>query len=762
MTVSDDIGQPGSGQPKTAAARDPRALFDELRRDSADQLANMFDGFFEAVEEQARLAWLGNTASRSRQLDCEAAGAVRERADRFLTHYRERIERNFDRWQRMEIAVVDTRALSLMSENQLQMQLMAQSMSAELMRQVAGAFEALDGRMTNLALSLGATQRMPGPLRPAAIIDAFIASFRSDDLSYDLRSMVFRHYEKRLMPTLSFLYARLNSRLAEAGLSSQVHDPRHAVPFGATPEAPPATGAWVPDGGVVEFARPRPIAAPQAPAPANESPPAARPAPQPAEGMPMRYRDIVRDRLREWRNNVGIATAEPRGAGSVLGTAEVRSVANLLQGDDPGAFARVLDGADTRGMPVAIRESLAQGARQLGLASGPLHFAPDEEDAIDLVGMLFQSIGDSSLLAEGAASLYGRLVMPYLRLALTDDSLFNRRTHPARRLLDALTEACEADPDDTGYERENIAFASQVVERLVTGYREELEIFVLAADELQQFQEQRRRRAELAERRAAEALHGRERLLQARAASAEHVTAMLARPLSAAFAGFFDSQWRHALEQAFLRDGVTSSRWTELRSFGENLAVLDRDAAQALHGELAARWLAIEPEVSACCRVAGLDQGGTDQVLARMIFALAHPDTPRAASEPGTSDSVEEGAAGQLASLQIIGGTATVPHDPATAARMRRLRVDQAMGLVDEQGRESYARVAWISPLTGRLLVVNRRGQRKLVVSPEQLASLVDAGRVVLRTTEAPCDLAMKRLWQQLNQAQAAPMAAIA
>jgi hypothetical protein len=145
-----------------------------------------------------------------------------------------------------------------------------------------------------------------------------------------------------------------------------------------------------------------------------------------------------------------------------------------------------------------------------------------------------------------------------------------------------------------------------------------------------------------------------------------------------------------------------------------------------------------------------------------MIFALAHPDTPRAASEPSTSDSAEEASAAQSPSLQIVAGTTTVPHDPATAARMRRLRVDQAMGLVDEHGRESYARVAWISPLTGLLLVVNRRGQRKLVVSPEQLASLVDAGRVVLRTTEAPCDLAMKRLWQQLSQAQSAPMAAIA
>ena len=763
MTVSDHIGQPGSGQPTTAGARDPRALFDVLRRDSADQLATMFDGFFESVEEQARLAWLGNTGSRSRQMDCEAASAVRERADRFLSGYRERIERNFDRWVRMEIAVVDTRALSLMSENQLQMQLMAQSMSAELMRQVGGGFEALDGRMTNLALSLGATQRMPGPLRPAAIIDAFISSFRSDDLSHDLRSLVFRHYEKRLMPTLSFLYARLNSLLAEAGLSPQVHDPRHVVPFGATPEAPPATGAWVPDGGVVEFARPQPVAPAQPPVPTNQAPPATRAPSQPAEGVPMRYRDIVRDRLREWRSNVGIAPADThQGAGTVLGTAEVRSVADLLQGDDPGAFARVIDGADTRGLPVAIRESLAQGARKLGLASGPLQFAPDEEDAIDLVGMLFQSIGESNLLADGAASLYGRLVMPYLRLALTDDSLFNRRTHPARRLLDALTEACEADPDDTGYESETISFASKVVERLVTGFREELEIFVLAADELQQFQEQRRRRAELAERRTAEALHGRERLMQARAAAAERATEMLARPLSAAFAGFFDSQWRHALEQAFLREGVASARWTELLQFGETLAMLDRDAAQALHGELAARWLALEPEVSACCRVAGLDQGGADQVLARMIFALAHPDTPRAASDPSPFNRVDEPSAGQPASLHVAGGTATVPHDPATAARMRRLRVDQVMGLVDEQGRESYARVAWISPLTGRLLVVNRRGQRKLVVSPEQLASLVDAGRVVLRTTEAPCDLAMKRLWQKLNQAQAAPMAAIA
>lgn len=761
MTISDDIGQPDAGQPKPAAARDPRALFDAVRQESVRELAGMFDGFFEALEEQTRLAWLANTGSRSRQLDRDAAVAVRERADRFLAGYRERIERNFDRWLRMETAVVDARVLSLMSESQLQMQLMAQAIGGELMRQVGGSLGALEGRMTNLALSLGATHAMPGPLRPAAIIDAFIASFRSDDLSPDLRGLVFRLYEKRLIPALSFLYARLNTRLADVGFSVHVDD-RRARPFD-TPEAAPVAAHWVPDGGVVEFARSQPVAAVPLPQPANEParPPTAAPAS--ADGAPMRYRDIVRDRLRAWRESSGGAAAnDGHGVTRVLATAEVRSVADLLQGDDPRDFTQALAGEDACGLPVAIRESLARGARQLGLASGPLRFAPDEEDAIDLVGMLFQSIGDTRLLADGATTLYGRLVMPYLRVALADDSLFNRRTHPARRLLDALTEACEADPDDAGYERESLAFAARVVERLVAEYREELEIFELAAEELRQFQEQRRRRAELAERRSAETVHGRERLMQARAATRERLADMLARPLSDPFAGFFESQWRHALEQACLRDGLQSPRWEALLAFGEALTDLDRDAAQALRGELASRWLVLEPEVSQCCRSAGLDQVGVDQVLARMIFALAHPETSRVARAIEPVDAGEAGASDAGEGLRVIAGIDTVPHDAEGAARMRRLRVGQALGLMEADGRESFGKVAWISPLTARLLIVNRRGVRKLVVSPEQLAGLVEGGRVVLRTTEAPCDLAMKRLWQKLNQAEQAPVAAIA
>ena len=87
---------------------------------------------------------------------------------------------------------------------------------------------------------------------------------------------------------------------------------------------------------------------------------------------------------------------------------------------------------------------------------------------------------------------------------------------------------------------------------------------------------------------------------------------------------------------------------------------------------------------------------------------------------------------------------------------MRHLRVGQSLRLIEEDGRETAARIAWISPLTSRYLIVNRRGLRKLVASPEELAVLVGQGRVVLRSSEPPFDEAMREMWQQLSHPQAA------
>jgi len=74
------------------------------------------------------------------------------------------------------------------------------------------------------------------------------------------------------------------------------------------------------------------------------------------------------------------------------------------------------------------------------------------------------------------------------------------------------------------------------------------------------------------------------------------------------------------------------------------------------------------------------------------------------------------------------------------------------MRLVREGGEEGSVKVAWVSPLTSRLLLVNRRGLRKLVASPQQLAALVKAGKLLEDTADLPFDEAMRHLRVRLGK----------
>src|SRR3546814_11272654 len=77
--------------------------------------------------------------------------------------------------------------------------------------------------------------------------------------------------------------------------------------------------------------------------------------------------------------------------------------------------------------------------------------------------------------------------------------------------------------------------AEQAVDRVVTDYDDDQAIFELAATELRDQLDQQRKRSELAEKRTAEAIHGRERLQHARRAAEGLVASRVAdRPLTEA------------------------------------------------------------------------------------------------------------------------------------------------------------------------------------------------------------------------------------
>ncbi|MDH7453671.1 DUF1631 family protein [Luteimonas composti] len=800
-----------TGQPAGRAdpARAPARVLETLKHEAMTELGGILSGFWSAIEEQVRLAALAGHDYVAAQEDRVAVMALSHRALELATRFRESIEKEFARWLDPDESPQSERSLTLMSESELEIHLAGQQIVELLDHQFLHPLAQLDERLRQLSEALGISRRRPNPLRPEVAVTAFVALFDEDDLTTGLRSMVFQQFDKRLPKVLGELYDKANATLDAAAFSAAAQARQAPPAQRPAPRAPAqeASGEWVPDGGVVPHSGPAGgAAAPggqggfagqdgasggwgapsggaiggDAPAGTSanayggESAATSRVREQVvadalASGRPLRYRDLVRDQLRAWRARAAdlvdaapaqglgrsaipaVPTQSAPSGGHVLDTQELVSLASLLQGDDPAPFEKVLAGEDSRPLADVIRHSLLDGVRQIGFDPAHTHFSGDEEDAIDLIGILFQSLFDANDLVGDARQLYGKLVVPYLKVALTDDSLFNRRSHPARRLLDAVTEACDGNEGKTPQDQETLNQAGHAVDRVVEEYQDDQAIFELAAAELRDHLDQQRRRAELTEKRAAEAIHGRERLQQARRSAADLVASRLAgRPLTAAVAHFLDRHWRHHLTQTWLRDGAESERHLAAINLGDAMVQVDVDAAEVRGAVVARQLLALQVPLGECYANCGMEAGSARDAMARIISALALPDTPRTVHQPQLDDG--EPAEGDGV-LRVAGGSAQLEFDPAIAARMRRLRVGQGLRLVDEDGQESAGRIAWISPLTGRFLIVNRRGLRKTVVSPEELAAMVAQGTAQVRSVDSPFDEAMKQLWQRINAA---------
>ena len=98
----------------------------------------------------------------------------------------------------------------------------------------------------------------------------------------------------------------------------------------------------------------------------------------------------------------------------------------------------------------------------------------------------------------------------------------------------------------------------------------------------------------------------------------------------------------------------------------------------------------------------------------------------------------------------------TLDYDPDVLARTRALDVGDWLHLVAGDGKSEPAKVSWISPISSRLLLVNRRGIRVLVASPEELAAMAKLGQAQLREADTAFEDAMHQVVGRLKSAMPA------
>lgn len=747
----------------------PTFLVENLKRTALDQLGGIVRGLIKPIE--LTLHEIDLESPGTRRADQESLAMIKQREAALVMRYRQLLADSFDQLLAHSSPAQGKTALSLLSEEELDQHLDAQRIASTLRIRHARSLLGAEARFATLVRSLGVTDAKH-PIDPERLSELLVKTLQGQSVPDGLRELLFKQYQAELSHVLDAFYGQIDTLLGAAGYG--LHVPGIA-PRPVPAPAPPMPAAE--ESMMWEQVAPRHgAAAPPPAAYAQPSYPAAA-APVPGHAMGagpaqvgvaseqlVRELGLLREQLHQWRQQAGITgySTLPRAPGQEspipgaqrrpLRTDELRSVASLLQGEDTTRFAEALAHGGGH-LQTALRNEMLEGARKLGLDPQYTSLSAEEQDAIDLIGLLFEAICDVHRLWDEGRNLLSRLVLPYLKLALHDDSLFVQPAHPARRLLDVLTEACESNRGASPHDRELLDRAQQAVERVIAEYQEDLSVFELAASELNELVQQQRRRIELAERRAAEAAFGRERLMQARQDAADALSQCVRDyKLTAPVRQFLSEHWQHHVVQTLLRDGADSARHIGAMNLGQALVEIDIAAASAQGAVIADRLLLLMPLLRDCLASSGLDASAADEAIARLVRALAWPDVPRSIVTPIAVAAPLE-AADNDSALRLIDHAEQRQINQDALSAMRRLSLGDWVRLIDDEGFERALKIAWISPLTSRFLIVNRRGVRELVATAEQLALLAQAGRLIVGLPDAPFEGAMKQVWKHLQRA---------
>lgn len=630
--------------------------------------------------------------------------------------------------------------LSLLSEQDLEEQLAVEQLAASVLRAHAAAFEVASKRLSAIA-GQGDLPPRENPLAPTFLARALGSAMDRLDLDADLRIVVFKFFERELGGALGEIYDRCNTLMATAGVLPELR--ANARPQQAHRAAPSQASQ-------AHAAAPHPAGAPHH----HDA------APQDGSQMQISAADqaafaSMLGMLQGWRNATGMAAPGAQPAGPALPTNDLLSILSLMQQDGP-RFTPAGE-AEQQSLASQLRQQMTQSARKLGVSGDNLNLDGLDNDAVDLVALLFDVLLDGPQFDTQIRQMIGRMLVPYVKVAVRDRRMFLFKEHPARKLLNTVAEACEGNRGEAPQERELLTHVDHTIDRLVAEFNEDVAIFETLEQELRAYMAQHRKRFELAEKRTAEAQRGRERLEHARSVVAGDLAAHRGdRVLPPVIDEFLSRHANHHLVQVVLRDGKGAPRYNEaMQAVDRLMSTCDKLAAG-----LAPESLPPLPEAGLLDILASA--GCTGDAAQAALDALRDALTRLASGESALDDDVRmppqavvpEPAQPQpepQPQLEVVAGTAGLDFDAAMLARVRKLQVGDWIQLAAADGHFAPAKVSWVSPISSRLLLVNRRGIRVLVASVEELAVMAKLGKVALREGENAFEDAMHQVVGRLK-----------
>ena len=121
------------------------------------------------------------------------------------------------------------------------------------------------------------------------------------------------------------------------------------------------------------------------------------------------------------------------------------SALSLLQSDPPEMLEQAVGDA-RMSLGDLLRRKSSRVRAGSGMGGDDLNLSAVQEDAVDLVGMLFDVLLDERDFEPDVRRKIGRMLVPYVKVAVKDRRMFVYKGHPARRFLNAVDRSLRRQP----------------------------------------------------------------------------------------------------------------------------------------------------------------------------------------------------------------------------------------------------------------------------------------------------------------------------
>ncbi len=782
------------GQAQLAGVNSPPSLLDEIRDMAVANLSEIFSSILERTAGELLDLASRNPSHVMYCLYMDTRDQVQNQKDTLVSGFKRSMFQRFNEARRRGHLVNEPRAeldesqLNLVEPEELELTLASSTISHALRISCAEELPGLDRRM-GLLLEDAELRFGPNPMGPDVIGDTLMDAIKALPAGNKVKLMLVTRLNIYLPSRISNLYSHINQTLVSKGILPSIKMEVRRGQAGAPESVAPSEN---------ESSSSKPVSA--VPSGASKSSGAA----QGGDMFAMLQQLMSMGRIGGGGSGgpgtgalslPGAASLEAANEGEIDSGQVMVRLTRIQQGENVDLPGVVLD----PGIIANGQVNVLRAIKNTGAAGNMNHM---DAMTLDIVALMFDYILDDHRLPDGMKALIGRLQIPVLKVAMLDKAFFSQKSHPARKLLDALADAALGWNEDEGHDSPLYKTVDGLVQRVLNDFEDNVEVFSDVLQELQAFVAEEKRNADERACHSAQTLQSNEQAALAHTIALESVQARLLDSEAPEFIHLFLlGPWSTYLADLYQKGGVDGVSWNEaLTTMDELLWSLAPKSTKEDKQKLVTLLPRLLKRIDEGIRASGQDKEERDRFFASLVkhHAVAVKADPLASVNTVSLQQVRAAMGPVSPSVPYVFDTPEFHDVPLAAENQdtdpRLLReisatpeaeeiligdvVGQERLEIDRPGDDGYyekqvkqlkrgtwlefkvengsslrAKLAWVSPLRGTYLFTNRLGERAVSINAAGLASKLKDGSAAIVDSVALVDRAVNSLFERLQKA---------